>query len=84
MLEAGLPEEVKTLYEYRHLRPLQTVGYSEFFDQFEGKLTPEEAIVKFKQHTRNYAKRQMTWFKKDGDIRWIKSEDIRDFISKLA
>ena len=64
MIEDGLEEEARSLMEYKELPALQTVGYKEFFDYFEGKCTREEAIEKIKQHTRNYAKRQVTWFKR--------------------
>jgi tRNA dimethylallyltransferase len=75
MLTAGLWEEATGLYPYRHLQPLQTVGYQEVFDCIDGKLTREQAIEKIKQNTRNYAKRQMTWFKKDKEIKWV---DVRN------
>jgi tRNA dimethylallyltransferase len=64
MITAGLEEEALSLKEFSHLPALQTVGYSEFFDFFSGKITRVEAIEKIKQHTRNYAKRQITWFNK--------------------
>ena len=64
MIEDGLEEEARSLIEYKELPALQTVGYKEFFDYFDGKYTREEAIEKIKQHTRNYAKRQVTWFKR--------------------
>ena len=64
MIEDGLEEEARSLIEYKDLPALQTVGYKEFFDYFDGKCTREEAIEKIKQHTRNYAKRQVTWFKR--------------------
>jgi tRNA dimethylallyltransferase len=64
MIEDGLEEETRSLIEYKDLPALQTVGYKEFFDYFDGKYTREEAIEKIKQHTRNYAKRQVTWFKR--------------------
>lgn len=66
MVNLGLKEEALTLYPFRHLNSLQTVGYQEWFDHFEGKLTEAEAIDKIKQHTRNYAKRQWTWFRRTG------------------
>jgi tRNA dimethylallyltransferase len=65
MVAEGLVEEVKKLHPFKTLNALQTVGYSEFFEHFEGKITLSEAIDKVKQHTRNYAKRQVTWFKKE-------------------
>ncbi len=65
MIEAGSIDEARTLYPFKHLTALQTVGYTELFDYFDGKMTLHEAIDKIKQHTRNYAKRQTTWFRKD-------------------
>jgi tRNA dimethylallyltransferase len=62
MMAEGLEDEARTLFEFRHLSALQTVGYKELFDFFEGKYSREEAVEKIKQHTRNYAKRQITWF----------------------
>jgi tRNA dimethylallyltransferase len=64
MIEEGLEDEVRSLIAHKDLTALQTVGYKEFFDYFDGKCTHEEAIEKIKQHTRNYAKRQITWFKR--------------------
>ncbi len=64
MIEDGLEDEVRSLMAHKDLTALQTVGYKEFFDYFDGKCTREEAIEKIKQHTRNYAKRQITWFKR--------------------
>lgn len=63
MLELGLENETRAVYHLRHLKSLQTVGYREFFDFFDGKTSKEEAIELVKQHSRNYAKRQITWFK---------------------
>lgn len=63
MVEAGLEAEAKDLYEWRHLNALQTVGYSEWWPYFEGEYDKKTAIDKIKQHSRNYAKRQITWFK---------------------
>ena len=74
MMEQGLLEEVKSLYPYRHLKNLQTVGYTELFDYFDGKYKLDEAVDKIKQHTRNYAKRQLTWFRKDKEMHWIKAD----------
>jgi tRNA dimethylallyltransferase len=77
MMQAGLLEEVKELFSSRHLKNLQTVGYVELFDHLEGKLSLEEAIDKIKQHTRNYAKRQLTWFRKDKEYHWLEADDPR-------
>lgn len=67
MVAAGLEAEARALLPYRHLSALHTVGYEEWFDFFDGTCTREETIEKIKQHSRNYAKRQATWFRKHGD-----------------
>ena len=64
MINSGLIQEAESLYPYRDLNALQTVGYQEIFDFFDQKIDLYEAIAKIKQHTRNYAKRQMTWIRK--------------------
>lgn len=71
MMEAGLEEEARTVYPLRELNSLQTVGYRELFDYFDGKTTREEAIRLIKQNSRHYAKRQMTWFRADKTIHWL-------------
>lgn len=75
MIEHGLEAEVRSLLPYKHLKNLQTVGYAELFDHFEGKCSLKEAVDKIKQHTRNYAKRQMTWFRKDEEMHWFRADD---------
>ena len=74
MLHAGLLDEAKTLYSKRHLQSLNTVGYKEIFEYFDGTCTLEFAIDKIKQHSRNYAKRQITWWKRDLSIFWIHAD----------
>jgi tRNA dimethylallyltransferase len=71
MIADGLIQEASTLQPYQHLNALQTVGYSELFDYFNGKISKEKAIEMIKQNTRHYAKRQMTWFKKDEEMTWF-------------
>lgn len=66
MISQGMEQEARELYPHRHLAALQTVGYSEWFNFFDGKYSREFAIDKIKQHSRNYAKRQITWFKNKG------------------
>lgn len=68
MIGEGLVQEVQNLIPYKDLKALQTVGYSELFEYFDGKCSLPEAIEKIKQHTRNYAKRQITWFNKETDL----------------
>lgn len=65
MMEAGLEAEARQLYPYRHLNALNTVGYKELFDYFDGTCTLEQAVEDIKTHTRRYAKKQLNWFKKD-------------------
>lgn len=74
MIEDGLLEEVRSLVPYRNLNALQTVGYTELFDYLDGNISLSDAVEKIKQNTRNYAKRQMTWLRKDKEIKWIKGE----------
>lgn len=71
MLQDGLLEEVKDLIPFKELNALQTVGYKEFFDYFNSIFSLEQAVEELKKHTRHYAKRQMTWFKKDEQIQWF-------------
>ncbi|OFY97920.1 MAG: tRNA (adenosine(37)-N6)-dimethylallyltransferase MiaA [Bacteroidetes bacterium RIFCSPLOWO2_12_FULL_31_6] len=83
MIKQGLVEEAKNLFPYKHLNAMQTVGYQELFDHFEGKITLEQAIELIKQNSRRYAKRQLTWFKRDKKITWFEpneKEKIIDFI----
>lgn len=71
MMSEGLLEEVKTLYPNKELNALQTVGYRELFDFFDGKITLEEGIEQIKTNTRRFSKRQMTWFKKTENTNWF-------------
>ncbi|GGZ27091.1 tRNA dimethylallyltransferase 1 [Echinicola pacifica] len=71
MIADGLFEEAEKLYAHRHLNALQTVGYSEIFGFMEGKYNREEAIRLLKRNSRRYAKRQLTWFRKDKTIKWF-------------
>jgi len=80
MVADGLVDEVKSLQTYRHLNALQTVGYTEIFDYLDGKTDLLTAIGLIKQNTRRFAKRQMTWFNKDKEIKWMAPEKVLDFI----
>lgn len=71
MVAHGLIDEARNLYPYKHLNALNTVGYKEIFDYLDHKLTLEQAITDIKTHTRRYAKRQMTWFKRDGEYTYV-------------
>ena len=71
MMEKGLEQEALQLLPHRHLQALNTVGYKEMFDYFDGRCSIDFAVTKIQQHTRNFAKRQMTWWKRQSDIQWV-------------
>lgn len=75
MIEKGLVEEARKFYPYKHLNSLNTVGYKELFMHFDGDCTLEFAIDKIKQHSRNYARKQLSWFNRSDDIHWIDLSD---------
>ena len=76
MIKNGLVKEVQTLLLYRNANALQTVGYKEIIDYLDNKISLDEAIETIKQNTRNYAKRQMTWFRRDKEIHWFEPEEF--------
>ena len=76
MMEAGLLEEAQKWHPHKELNALQTVGYREFFDYFEGKISLDFAIEEVKKNSRRFAKRQMTWFRKDATIQWFSYNDL--------
>jgi tRNA dimethylallyltransferase len=80
MIEKGLLDEARSLEQYKQLNALQTVGYSEIFDHLDGNITLQQAISDIKTNTRQYAKRQMTWFKKDKDIKWFAPSQVTEII----
>jgi len=86
MIANGLLEEARALYEHKSLNALQTVGYRELFLHFDGEITLEFAIEEIKKNTRRFAKRQITWFKKDPAITWFDYdtdfEEIKLFIDE--
>lgn len=85
MLANGLLEEAKNLYVNKNLNALQTVGYRELFSFFEGEFTQEFAVSEIKKNTRRFAKRQLTWFKKDEDTLWFDYQtNINDIINKIS
>lgn len=83
MIKDGLIEEVKSMINWRGKASLQTVGYKEIFDYLDNKISLDEAIHQIKIHSRQYAKRQMTWFKKDEEVKWFDARkiNIEDIIS---
>ncbi|WP_233165799.1 tRNA (adenosine(37)-N6)-dimethylallyltransferase MiaA [Pedobacter sp. ASV12] len=81
MMQAGLLEEVKSLVPYRQYNALNTVGYSELFDYLDGKTDLEQAVAMIKQNTRRFAKRQLTWFRRDEDTTWFEPDELERIIS---
>jgi tRNA dimethylallyltransferase len=85
MIESGLVDEARNLYPLRKINALNTVGYRELFDYFDGLNTMDEAIAKIQSNTRNYARKQLTWFRKDKNTKWFQPsefENIMGFISE--
>lgn len=76
MMQNGLLDEVKSMQAYQHLNALNTVGYSELFEYLNGKISLETAVEAIKQNTRRFAKRQLTWFKRDEEINWFEPSEV--------
>lgn len=84
MIQDGLMEEARQFYPIKHLNSLNTVGYKELFQYFDGNWTESVAIDKVKQHSRNYARKQLSWFNRDNDIHWIDlSDETIDVIKEI-
>lgn len=83
MMQAGLLEEVRSLLPHQQLNALRTVGYAELFDHLNGVLPLNEAVERIKINTRQYAKRQMTWFKKDTEFRWFHPRNGEAIINSI-
>ncbi|MBR1402183.1 MAG: tRNA (adenosine(37)-N6)-dimethylallyltransferase MiaA [Prevotella sp.] len=88
MVESGLVEEARRLYPYKHLNALNTVGYKELFNYFDGVWNLDEAIERMKGNTRRYCRKQLTWFKRDDSIKWFdldtdNTKEIIKYISNL-
>ena len=84
MMADGLLDEVKALVSKRHTNALNTVGYKELFDYLDGRWSLDEAVERIKGNTRRYARKQLTWFKRDTDVRWFhpaQQEEILNYIS---
>ena len=83
MVADGLVGEARAMYPKRHLNALQTVGYREIFDHFDGKCSLEESIELIKRNSRRYAKRQMTWFRRDERVGWFSPKDVDKIIEYI-
>jgi tRNA dimethylallyltransferase len=84
MIARGLFEEAQRVYHLRHLNALHTVGYREIFDWIEGKYDRDEAIRLLKRNSRRYAKRQLTWFKRDEEMHWFTPDQMEEIIKRVA
>ena len=83
MVNEGLVEEVKSMYPKRHLNSLNTVGYKELFEYFDGNASLNEAIENIKINTRQYAKRQMTWLRKNNDYKWFTIDELEEMLKYI-
>ncbi|MBE6287043.1 MAG: tRNA (adenosine(37)-N6)-dimethylallyltransferase MiaA [Mediterranea massiliensis] len=83
MMEEGLEEEARRVLPYRHLNSLNTVGYKEMFNYFDGIWTRDFAIEKIQQNSRIYSRKQMTWFKRDKEIRWFHPDQEQEIITYI-
>lgn len=81
MMEAGLLEEAKSVYPYRKLNSLNTVGYKELFSFLDGSCSLDEAVDLIKRNSRRYARKQLTWFRRDQEIKWFEPEQIQEIIA---
>ncbi len=83
MMADGLLHEAEELYEYRQMNALNTVGYKELFEYMNGRWSLDEAIERIKGNTRRYARKQLTWFKRDSEVRWFHPNDIDDILGYI-
>lgn len=83
MMENGMEEEARKVYPYKGLNSLNTVGYKELFDYFDGKISKEEAILKIQSNTRRYMRKQLTWFKRDETIKWFNPDNSKEIINYI-
>ena len=83
MLAQGLEAEARALYPHRALNALQTVGYRELFEYFDGRTTFDQAVEAIKRNSRRYAKRQLTWFRRDPEIRWFAPDEVKAMINYI-
>ena len=84
MIEDGLIDEARTVYPYRHLNSLNTVGYKELFSHFDGTISLDEAIRLIQRNSRHYARKQLTWWKRDLSIRWHHPSDWMEILHDLS
>ena len=83
MIASGLIDEARRMHPYKGFNALNTVGYKELFDYFDGNCTLEEAIFKIKCNTHKYCRKQLTWFKRDKDIKWFSPDNVEEIINYI-
>lgn len=83
MMEAGLEQEARKLYPQRHLNTMNTVGYRELFEYFDGGCSKEEAVEKIKANSRKYARKQLTWFRKDPEVHWFHPDQEEEILGLI-
>lgn len=83
MMENGMEEEARKVYPFKGLNSLNTVGYKELFDYFDGKISKEETILKIQSNTRRYMRKQLTWFKRDETIKWFNPDNSKEIINYI-
>lgn len=83
MMDEGLEEEARKVYPQRGLTALRTVGYKEMFAYFDGEIDKEEAIRQIQSHSREYMRKQLTWFKRDEDIKWFHPDNVKEIINYI-
>jgi len=84
MIDEGLVEEARALYCHKDLNALNTVGYKEIFEYLDNKCTIEEAIERIKGNTRKYARKQLTWFKRDPNVKWLNADDYQGVMEYIS
>lgn len=83
MVDKGLIDEAQRMYPYRNLNALNTVGYKELFEHFDGLTTLDEAIYKIQSNTRRYCRKQLTWYKKDETVKWFSPQNVKEIINYI-
>ena len=83
MIQEGLEEEAKSVYHQKHLNSLNTVGYREWFAYFDGEISKEKAIELIKRNSRRYARKQLTWFRKDKKMQWFEPNQTQEIIKYI-
>jgi tRNA dimethylallyltransferase len=83
MIEDGMVAEAQKVYPMRHYNSLNTVGYKELFEYIDGNISLDEAITKIQSNTRKYMRKQVTWFKRDQDIKWFNPSETKEIIKYI-